>query len=155
MTEEILALNFYLLGCKVVPGQQTEIQEGRAYCWTQTKAWRGSWEAAWLRFACGTWAIDAVSISMGYIWERWEQATLFLGSGSLWTKRLCENLHQKSATQRMCCLDIGWEQVSIFNLDVAQVSMAILVLGAKIAPFHSTMLQSSSTQEHWRFLFSW
>lgn len=32
--------------------------------------------------------------------------------------------------------------------------MAILVLAAKIAPFHSTMLQSSSAQEHWPFLFS-
>lgn len=71
-----------------------------------------------------------------------------VGSGRPWMQKLPENLRQKSATQRMCCLDIGWEQVSIFNLDVAQVSMAILVLAAKIAPFHSTMLQSSSTQEH-------
>lgn len=35
----------------------------------------------------------------------------------------------------------------IFNLDVARVSMAVLVLGAKTDPFHSTVLQSSSTQE--------
>ena len=63
-------------------------------------------------------------------------------------ENLPENLHQKPVTQRLCCLDTGWEPVSIFNLDVAQVSMANLVLGAKTTLFHSTMLQSSSTQEH-------
>ena len=40
----------------------------------------------------------------------------------------------------MCYLDLVWEQVTIFNLDVAQVLIANLVLGAETALFHSTML---------------